>query len=541
MALLNFISKYQDVAKYKDLTASSPSLSGSQENDYVKLIFTKDGHIITHGTDYIPWGNGTIPIDKLPITDGNNPDNKHLWDSATINQKINDSYVINSAMRFKGTIGLNPTYNGTSDTKKYLVNDVKSDIPSAQVGDTYRVTKSGNYEGFQCEAGDLLMCITASDTNKAATWTVAQTNINGTVDYLINNRVYKVYSNDSPGENNKPILDIYAPVSPGSTGNILISGGTGKAPTWANPANLTVGTANKVSNSLSNGAGIVAFSYNGSSAKKVALAPATATTIGGVIVDAGGSKPTISVDANGKISLTATNVRNALGYDPVGVNNWRPVYVDGEEFQGSATNTGNLSIKHGLGITITKDTSTKIITFRANTNYTTSGKNYKVEADSSTGGLYVNVPWANTTYGIVSNTSDGLAPKVINTNTTLINNAFYLLASSNGTATPSWYKLPASAFANTWRDIKIKGTSIGSNTLNLLEGSHITLSNSNGTVTINSTWRDIKVGNVSIGNKTLNIDASGDIYVAEAETKDTVTIDFGISWYNLDTKEYEHV
>ena len=541
MALLNFISKYQDVAKYKDLTVSSPSLEGSQENDYVKLIFTKDGHIITHGTDYIPWGNGTIPIDKLPITDGNNPDNKHLWDSATINQKINDSYVINSAMRFKGTIGLNPTYNGTSDTKKYLVNDVKSDIPSAQVGDTYRVTKSGNYEGFQCEAGDLLMCITASDTNKAATWTVAQTNINGTVDYLINNRVYKVYSNDSPGENNKPILDIYAPVSPGSTGNILISGGTGKAPTWANPANLTVGTANKVSNSLSNGAGIVAFSYNGSSAKKVALAPATATTIGGVIVDAGGSKPTISVDANGKISLTATNVRNALGYDPVGVNNWRPVYVDGEEFQGSATNTGNLSIKHGLGITITKDTSTHVITFRANTNYTTSGKNYKVEADSSTGGLYVNVPWANTTYGIVSNTSDGLAPKVINTNTTLINSAFYLLASSNGTATPSWYKLPASAFANTWRDIKIKGTSIGSNTLNLIEGSHITLSNSNGTVTISSTWRDIKIGNSSIGNKALNIDASGDIYVAKTETDNMVTIDFGISWYNLDTGQYETI
>ena len=535
MALLNFISKYQDVAKYKDLTVSSPSLSGSQENDYVKLIFTKDGHIITHGTDYIPWGNGTIPIDKLPITDGNNPDNKHLWDSATINQKINDSYVINSAMRFKGTIGLNPTYNGTSDTKKYLINDVKSDIPSAQVGDTYRVTKSGNYEGFQCEAGDLLMCITASGTNKAATWTVAQTNINGTVDYLINNVVHKVYSNDTVG------LTIFAPESSGSNGQILVSSGDNQKPTWANPANLTVGIANKVANTLSNGAGIVTFSYNGSSAKKVALAPATATTIGGVIVDAAGDKPTISVDANGKISLTATNVRNALGYDPVGVNNWRPVYVDGEEFQGSATNTGNLSIKHGLGITITKDTSTHVITFRANTNYTTSGKNYKVEADSSTGGLYVNVPWANTTYGIVSNTSDGLAPRVINTNTKLINNAFYLLASSNGTATPSWYKLPANAFANTWRDIKINGTSIGVNTLNLLGGDYITLSNSNGTVTISSIWRDIKIGNVSIGNKALNIDASGDIYVAKAETNDTVTIDFGISWYNLDTNEYEHV
>ncbi len=45
MALLNFITQYKDVIKYKDLTASSPSLEGSQENDYVKLIFTKDGHI----------------------------------------------------------------------------------------------------------------------------------------------------------------------------------------------------------------------------------------------------------------------------------------------------------------------------------------------------------------------------------------------------------------------------------------------------------------------------------------------------------------
>lgn len=536
MALLNFVSKYENVAKYKDLTVSSPSLSGSAENDYVKLIFTEDGHIITHGTDYIPWGkNGIIPINRLPIADGDNPDNEHLWNSATINQKINDSYVINSAMRFKGTIGLNPTYNGTSDTNKYLINNVKSDIPSAQVGDTYRVTKSGNYEGFQCEAGDLLMCITAGGTNKAAEWTVAQTNINGTIDFVINGKVHKIYSNDTSG------LTMFAPVSAGTLGSILVSGGAGSAPTWANPANLTIGTANKVSNSLSNGAGIIAFSYNGSSAKKIALAPATATTIGGVIVDAAGDKATISVDANGKISLTATNVRNALGYDPVGVNNWRPVHVDGEEFQGGATNTGNLSIKHGLGITITKDTKTHDITFSANTNYTTSGKNYKVEADSTTGGLYVNVPWSNTTYGIVDSKNNGLAPKVIDTNTTFINNAFYLLASSNGTATPSWYKLPANAFANTWRDIKIDGVSIGSSTLNLIKGDHITLSNTNGTVKISSTWRDIQIGQNSIGTRALKIDASNDIYVSEVKTDTVETISFGISWYNLDTGKYEHV
>lgn len=374
MALLNFITQYKDVAKYKDLTASSPSLEGSQENDYVKLIFTKDGHIITHGTDYIPWGNGIIPIDKLPITDGKNPDNTHLWDSATINQKINESYVINSAMRFKGTIGLNPTYNGTSDTKKYVINGEKSDIPSAQVGDTYRVTKSGNYVGFTCETGDLLMCITASGDNKAAEWTVAQTNINGTVDYLINNRVYKVYSNDSPGENNKPILNIYAPVSSGSTGNVLVSGGTGSAPVWANPASLIIGTASKVANALTNGVGLLKFSYDGSAAVKINLAPATTSSIGGVSID-NATKPTISVDSNGKIFLTRTNLENAYG--------------------------GKLSEEN--------------------------------------------------------------------------------------------------------------------------------------------TWRDIKIGNVSIGNKTLNIDASGDIYVAKAETDDTVTIDFGIAWYNLDTGKYETV
>lgn len=374
MALLNFITQYKDVVKYKSLTASSPSLEGSQENDYVKLIFTKDGHIITHGTDYIPWGNGTIPIDKLPITDGKNPDNTHLWDSATINQKINESYVINSAMRFKGTIGLNPTYNGTSDTKKYVINGEKSDIPSAQVGDTYRITKSGNYMGFICETGDLLMCITASTDSKAAEWTVAQTNINGTVDYLINNRVYKVYSNDSPGENNKPILDIYAPVSAGVAGNILISKGTGSAPVWVNPASIVIGTASKVANALTNGVGLLKFSYDGSAAVKINLAPATTSSIGGVSID-NATKPTISVDSNGKIFLTRANLENAYG----------------------------------------------------------------------------------------------------------------------------------------------------------------------GKISDENTWRDIKIGNVSIGSKALNIDASGDIYAAKAETDDTVTIDFGISWYNLDTNEYEHV
>lgn len=44
---------------------------------------------------------------------------------------------------------------------------------------------------------------------------------------------------------------------------------------------------------------------------------------------------------------------------------------------------------------------------------------------------------------------------------------------------------------NTWRDIKINNVSIGSNILDLRNGSNTTLTNTNGIVTINSTWRPV--------------------------------------------------
>lgn len=48
-------------------------------------------------------------------------------------------------------------------------------------------------------------------------------------------------------------------------------------------------------------------------------------------------------------------------------------------------------------------------TFNVNTGYTTSGKNYKVAIDSTSGGLYVNVPWTdtNTDTGYTSITTTG--------------------------------------------------------------------------------------------------------------------------------------
>ena len=85
MALLNFSQTYANIQN----KIGTPG--HLQETD---LLFTGDGHIVTHGVDYIPWGNGTIPIEKLPI-DNTKVDDKHLWDSATIHDKINKSFAAN--------------------------------------------------------------------------------------------------------------------------------------------------------------------------------------------------------------------------------------------------------------------------------------------------------------------------------------------------------------------------------------------------------------------------------------------------------------
>jgi hypothetical protein len=51
-----------------------------------------------------------------------------------------------------------------------------------------------------------------------------------------------------------------------------------------------------------------------------------------------------------------------------------------------------VAAKAGSGITVNSDG------INVNTGYTTSGKNYKVQVDSTSGGLYVNVPWTDDTH-----------------------------------------------------------------------------------------------------------------------------------------------
>lgn len=443
MALLNFATSYNDVA-------DKLKLAQSETGDYIKLYFTKDGHIITHGIDYVPWGTGVIPIDKLPV---NNTvaDNKHLWDSKTILDKINQLFVANDAMRFKGTIGLTSANN-------YIINGTEAEFPSktAKVGDTYRVATAGRYDGVQCEVGDLLICITADSTGENTAWTVVQTNINGQIYHTINGVQKGFYSNDTS------TFSIFAPTTAGAFGQVLTSRGGNSAPIWTNQSEIIAGGLTD-------------------DAKKALFT--TLTYINDVL--------TVTIGGTTKIAT---------------IHGRRAVNVNSTEVLSISDSTA-LNFKNGNGISFTWDSKNKNLSVNANTNFSTDlvSKNYAVKVDSKQQ-LYVNVPWANTTYGVVSKDANGLAPQLINTNKTFIGQSFYLLASSDGQATPSWYKLPSDAFINTWRTIKI--------------------------------------GGASIGNKTLNFMPTGDIYVKIADQDSTSTDDFdigfGLAWYNVSTGKYEY-
>lgn len=443
MALLNFATSYNEVT---DKLKLSPSETG----DYIKLYFTKDGHIITHGIDYLPWGTGIIPIDKLPV-DNTVADNKHLWDSLTIQNKINQSFAANDAMRFKGTIGLTSANN-------YIINGAEAEFPSktAEVGDTYRVVTAGRYAGVQCEVGDLLICIKADSTGKTTAWTVAQTNINGQIYHTINGVQKGFYSNDTD------TFSIFAPTTAGALGQVLTSRGGNSAPIWTNQSEITAGGL--------------------TDAAKKALFTALTYTNDILTVTIGGTTKTATIHGRRAVNVNSTEVL-------------------------AISDSTALKFVNGSGVSFIWDSKNKNLSVNANTNFSTDlvNKNYAVKVDSNQQ-LYVNVPWSDTTYNVVSKDANGLAPQLINTNKEFITQNFYLLASTDGQTTPSWYRLSSNAFENT--------------------------------------WRTIKVGGVSIGNKTLNFMPTGNIYVKTADqdstSADEFDIGFGLAWYNVSTGKYEY-
>lgn len=349
MALLNFANTYAEIS-------SNLSLPESTSGDFVKLFFSKDGHIISHGKDFTPTFTpnmrGLVPISSgkateifrgnatwaeittadLPIASSisdaitNGTASTTILNTQQIVEYVGNAFAANDAMRYKGTI----TYsNGNYTTHTVAGVEVQGFPTKCEVGDTYRVTSQGTYAGQTCSAGDLLICIqdgTGSGLNTAAYWTVVEANINGQVKHTVNGTSIYVYSNSTN------TFTIYAPTTSGTQGQVLLSNGS-SAPIWAAQSTLVVGEAKKVSNALSLGAGLTfgasGATYDGSVARTVSLVAATTTTIGGVIVDKDSTNKTISVTSAGSIYLTKQNVINALGYDPASKDTWRPITIGG--------------------------------------------------------------------------------------------------------------------------------------------------------------------------------------------------------------------
>lgn len=349
MALLNFANTYAEIS-------GNLSLPESTSGDFVKLFFSKDGHIISHGKDFTPTftpnmrglvptssgkateifrGNATwaeITTADLPIASSvsdaitNGTTSTTILNTQQIVEYVGNAFAANDAMRYKGTI----TYsNGNYTTHTVAGVEVQGFPTKCEVGDTYRVTSQGTYAGQTCSAGDLLICIqdgTGSGLNTAAYWTAVEANINGQVKHTVNGTSIYVYSNSTN------TFTIYAPTTSGTQGQVLLSNGS-SAPIWAAQSTLVVGEAKKVSNALSLGAGLTfgasRATYDGSVARTVSLVAATTTTIGGVIVDKDSTNKTISVTSAGSIYLTKQNVINALGYDPASKDTWRPITIGG--------------------------------------------------------------------------------------------------------------------------------------------------------------------------------------------------------------------
>lgn len=349
MALLNFANTYAEIS-------GNLSLPESTSGNFVKLFFSKDGHIISHGKDFTPTFTpnmrGLVPISSgkateifrgnatwaeittadLPIASSisdaitNGTASTTILNTQQIVEYVGNAFAANDAMRYKGTI----TYsNGNYTTHTVAGVKVQGFPTKCEVGDTYRVTSQGTYAGQTCSAGDLLICIkdgTGSSLNTTDYWTVVEANINGQVKHTVNGTSIYVYSNSTN------TFTIYAPTTSGTQGQVLLSNGS-SAPIWAAQSTLVVGEAKKVSKALSLGAGLTfgasGATYDGSVARTVSLVAATTTTIGGVIVDKDSTNKTISVTSAGSIYLTKQNVINALGYDPASKDTWRPITIDG--------------------------------------------------------------------------------------------------------------------------------------------------------------------------------------------------------------------
>lgn len=636
MALLNYTSEYNKINSY--LNAASGS------SDWLRIFVSPEasggGHFITHGIDfganYTAGIRGLVPSNSatdLTKTFFRGDGWKSFWnltdetasavgDTAAqklaakeaylqstlasaydIKQWIKQSFAANDAMRYKGTISVDTSNNITHNNSGTSI----SGFPTyCEIGDTYKVTGTTNktLANQNVNSGDMLICIkdgSGSTINTSTYWTVVQSNVENLITYNLNGTAFYLYSS---GANN---ISLYAPTTAGTSGQVLVSSGSGKSPVWKNTNTLVVAQAGKVTNALSKGSGlsfkaqgVETSSYNGSAAVTIALLPATSSTIGGVIIDGGTNSeaykastntsgttyPTISANSTGEIYLSKQNIINALGFTPGGSSKGIAKVIVGSAATSNANTTaatanpyinivandnsilGSYRISGSGKISVSSTANSAALTLSLGAadssnyggikiGYATSGKNYAVQLKD--GKAFVNVPWISDVFTASAN---GLAPAASDANkSTAVTSATYLLG-----ADAKWHKLPASAFQSDRRIVQLGGTTVISassgNALNVVAGKHVNISAEQassaytGKLTFNAIWRDVQVHLISgstigssvstIGdNDPLVFDNSESVFmlgeqVTSGSTKKTVIKSY-ITWYNMDTEEYEIV
>ena len=536
-ALLNWSSQYSNISPFLQAVIGS--------TDWVRIFVSPDaaggGHFITHGIDFgatyiggrrglVPENSGTLnktflrgdgwsslwtAADEVASAVGDTTAQqiaaKELYMQSTlasvydIKQWIAQSFVANNAMRFKGIITIDSDGNISTTTEEGTTNGFPTEC---LVGDTYKINGEtrgpSSYIGGQyVGTGDMVICIksgSGANLNDAQYWTIVQDNIEHLITYNLNGVAHHIYAQSGND------ITIYAPDTSGNIGQVLISAGDNQTPIWTNANTLVVLEANHVTNALTAGTGIrmtnqgvATTSYNGSAAITITLNPATTSTIGGILIDNGRNSekyhqssntgltpyPTISVDSNGQIYLTKANIVNALGYDPISA---LPIFND---------------------------------------------------------------------------TTDGLVPmsSAANKSNTPAISTTYLLG-----ADAKWYKLPTSAFQSDRRIVNLNGTTIiaadSGNALDIIAGNHVNITaaqvsgNYTGALTFEAIWRDIQVRLVSDSSISQNVSSIGDNNPLVFDNTDTVfmlgeevqvgsttktVIKSYITWYNMDTGEYEMI
>lgn len=195
---------------------------------------------------------------------------------------------------------------------------------------------------------------------------------------------------------------------------------------------------------------------------------ATTTSVGGVIVS------NVSTSA---VSLTSANGTTDDRYYGVQMDKDGKAFVNVPWVQGSytlptasASTLGGIKVGDNLTITNGKLSAVKTQVYIA-PDYTSGVKIGSITVDDTSYNLYIPTP-ASVFVGAKASQAgtSGLVPQPVSGDHTKF------LKGDGTWATPT----------NTWRDIKCDGTSIGANTLNLKAGSNITLSTSNGDITIDA-------------------------------------------------------